>query len=270
MTTRIVTTFAATAIAALLAGCCSPFFPPPVAGGPPVIIKHPVSRIKERGTHVDFTVIATNIGPALTYQWCRNASNILDATNKTYSIEGVQVTNVASYTCKVTAGTNGSVTSFPGHLSVYYTYQTNSVVGTLVAPIGAFSSSSGVTIDGQVFDRISSNYFYFYGPNAYPQVGDFQNTTYMPRLTVDTYSTDNNTVDTGIQAQQWFGPYYRKYPNNDGVPVFSTAQPDLSKFASILLSTKVDPNKACYIVTVYYVNSTLGSNTTITFNWLYH
>jgi hypothetical protein len=257
-----------------IAGCKSPTkFPktpwPAVMlkpGGPPTILIQPISRIKERHTYVDFTVLATNAGGgALTYQWRADGSNIFDATNHTYYISAVDVTNVASYTC-VVSGT-GSVTSDPAHLSVFYTYYTNSVAGTLVAPIGAFSiANPAITLDGETFNRVSSNYFHFYGPYASPQVGDFQNTTYMPKMTVDTISPDNNQVHTGIRVWQNFDPWAKFSDANNAPP----NQPTAAKVGPLTLATAVNPDESSYRITVYYKNGTLGSNTRITFNWLYH
>ena len=231
----------------------------------PTILNQPLSRVKERGTYVDFTVIATNTGYNLTYQWRKDGTNITDATNKTFAITSAQTTNVGSYTCVVSG--NGFVTSEVANLSVYFTYIPHSVAGTLIAPVGAFATGN-ITVDGQAFDRVSSNYFSFYGPNASPQVGNFQNTTYMPKLTVDTFSPNNLQLDTGIQVRQMFFPY-GTYSNNNGAGA-PTSQPKLSKYGPITLATSSNPDNSCYRVTVYYRNATLTPGQTITFNWLYH
>lgn len=245
----------------LITPFASPKIAGPKAGVEIMIVKQPKSRLKERGTYADFTVLAVPSGAA-TFQWQKNGSNILGATNKTYSIAEVQVTNVGTYTCEVSSG-SGTTTTDPAHLSVFFTYFTNSVAGTLVAPVGAFRTGTA-TISGQTFDKISSNYFNFYGPAATGQSGDFQNTTGMPKLTVDTYSTDNNLVDTGIEIRQTTFPN-NNYPNNNGTDA-PPGQPLLSKRPPISLYS----GNSKYRVTVYYRSATMGTNTTITFNWLYH
>ena len=238
-----------------------------ITGGPPVILRQPLSRIAERGTHVDFTVIATNVGPMLTYQWHMNGTNAIPgATNRTYCIEETQMTDVAGYRVVVTG--NGSVSSDVANLSVYFTRCTNSVTGTLAAPLTAFKPGA-IMCDGTTFDQVSSNYFHFYGPNASPQVGPFQNTTGMTKLTLDTFSVDNNDVDTGIRIQKNWSPYSTLSCSNNA-PDAPISQPLLSKIGSVTLSLNSGTTQNRYRVTVFYKSATIGSNTNITFNWLYH
>ena len=248
------------ALSAFLTGCITP---PPPADGSVLIYKQPVSRIKERGTHVNFTVLATAIDTNLTYQWSRNGSNIVAATSRTYCIEGVQMSDVATYTCKVT-GTNGTfVMSEPAHLSVFYTYCTNSVAGTLGVPILSFTSGGSITIDGKTFEQVSGNYGNFYGRNCTSQTGDYQNYAHT-KLTIDTCHPDNNAVDTGIQVTKLLS--LSKWSNDQAVPSCTTSQPHLSKTSLTLTATSK------YKLSIYYDGPALSPTVQpdIKFNWHYH
>jgi len=170
--------------------------------------------------------------------------------------------NVATYTCAVTAGKNGTTVSSPAHLSVFHIYCTNSVAGTLGVPILSFSGGGSIVIDGQSFDQVSGNYGNFYGRNCNNQTGDFQNDTYT-KLTIDTYHPDNNLVNTGIQVTKLLSA--SKWTNDNGSDAPSS-QPLLSK-RSLSLS-----GLSKYKLAIFYVGPPLNPSVQpdLKFNWHYH
>jgi len=76
----------------------------------PLITTQPVSQTVCLGTSATFSVTAT--GTSLTYQWRKGSINISGATNSTYTIDSVKVSdgNTGSYSCVVICSC-GSVTS---------------------------------------------------------------------------------------------------------------------------------------------------------------
>lgn len=75
----------------------------PLGTGPIIITARPLSQNVNAGQSVSFTITAT--GPALTYQWLKNASVIAGATSATYTIPSAQTGDTATYTVRVTSGT---------------------------------------------------------------------------------------------------------------------------------------------------------------------
>lgn len=82
---------------------------------PPTIATQPPSRSAAAGTATTFTVVAN--GTTLNYQWRFNGTNIVGATNSSYTIPSVQSSNGGSYTVVVSNGA-GTVTSATAVLSV--------------------------------------------------------------------------------------------------------------------------------------------------------
>ena len=65
----------------------------------PVIIQQPVSQTLCEGNNVNFIITATE---GETYQWEEDGTNIPEATNPIFTINGVQQTNAGNYSCEVT------------------------------------------------------------------------------------------------------------------------------------------------------------------------
>jgi hypothetical protein len=63
---------------------------------PPVITAQPQSLVTNPGSNVLFSVTATDPEP-LRYQWRRNGTNIVNATNTTLALPAVQYTNAGVY-----------------------------------------------------------------------------------------------------------------------------------------------------------------------------
>jgi M6 family metalloprotease-like protein len=77
--------------------------------GLPVISSHPQRQAFSIGDSATFSVTATGAAP-LSYQWRKNAVDIPSATGSTYSIVSAQLTDVGSYSVRVSNGV-GSTTS---------------------------------------------------------------------------------------------------------------------------------------------------------------
>ena len=129
---------------------------------PPVITTQPASLNVPVGGNAAFTVGATGFSP-LQYQWFNSSGGITNATNTTFTISGVALSNADSYYAVVT-NSLGSATSLVAVLSVGYppaittnpVSQTNAVGGTVVfrgsvtgsAPIALQWLKDGVPIAG--------------------------------------------------------------------------------------------------------------------------
>jgi hypothetical protein len=240
----------------------------PEPGGPNQISNQPRSRIAEAGTLVQFSVLVTNAGPSPEYQWQFNGTNINGATKRSFCIENVQMANVGTYTVAVQG--KGSCVSDPAYLSVYTLGCSNSNQGTLQTPIGAFKTYT-YSCGGGTFNRYycptNDNGYpaLFYGPNADPQSGPFQNTSYSPTLTIDTFSPDNGAADTGLMFQNNFTPINPAVCCNDnaGGGIQSQCGP-------ITLSVNSGSASNSYRLTLLYkVPPGPPTSGKITFNWLY-
>jgi hypothetical protein len=83
----------------------------------PSITTPPQSASRYVGEPATFTVVAAGTAP-LSYQWQKDGASILNATNATFTLQNVQLSDTADYTVVVT-NWGGSVTSSPAaHLSV--------------------------------------------------------------------------------------------------------------------------------------------------------
>src|SRR5207253_2121173 len=101
------------------------------------------------------------------------------------------------------------------------------------------------------------------GPNTTPPSQDYPNLHNHTKLDVDTFSTNNPTVDTCVMIQQSFVPYSVLACNNDFTPP-PLPNTKLSKCTATLAATKK------YRVGICFQSSTLGGATTVTWNYLYH
>jgi hypothetical protein len=258
----------------VLSGCgSSPSAPAPQ------ILTQPQSQTVEKGSSsVSFSVVATNFH-LINYQWQFNGSNISGANSPTYTIpHPVDFTDVGEYRVEVW----GSPTnvSQPAMLSVYSASAAMAVgAGTLSTPIGSFTTqnptytcSSGGTFNKGYTPLYSSGQpMFFYGPNARPQTGIFQNTL-ASSLTIDTFSSDNGTADTGIRLQENWVPF-ADAGCNDNAPAGSQGETcALQSKCTIPLSQAAGPvaGKNTYRLTILYKQPP-GPPTSgkITFNWRY-
>jgi YVTN family beta-propeller protein len=86
----------------------------------PGIVTQPSSVTVNGGGTAVFSVVAAG-APPLTYQWQRNGTNIVGATNSTLTLNNVQGSDAGTYTVIVTSG-SGSTVSIPVQLAVNYAY----------------------------------------------------------------------------------------------------------------------------------------------------
>ncbi len=200
------------------------------------------------------------------YHWAKNGFLITHATNETYALTNVSTNDAATYTLFV-SGAHGQAQSAPVHLSVYTLNTNQSNGGTLTVPIGAFTfSSQQVSCSPKTFNYYKA-YVPFDGPNMTPPSPTFPNTSQSSKLVISTCSTANSsTLDTAVKVQQnWMIP-----PNpplqvacSDDASAACGPNPLLSICTNNLLAGKT------YRMTLYYIGSTLGNNTTVTFSWNY-
>jgi len=94
--------------------CCNKTPTNPVAA--PAITTQPASQTVTAGQSVTFTVVTTG-NPAPTYQWRKDGAAITGATNASYIIASVALTDAATYDVVVT-NSQGSVTSAGATLMV--------------------------------------------------------------------------------------------------------------------------------------------------------
>jgi FtsP/CotA-like multicopper oxidase with cupredoxin domain len=106
------------------------------------ITLQPVAQTVDPGSPASFTVAATGLAP-LSYQWQKNSVDILGATDPTYGIPAVALTDAGQYSCVVT-NPLGSVSSNSATLTVTHLQ--------LISPNGGESwqpgSTQTVTWDG--------------------------------------------------------------------------------------------------------------------------
>jgi len=75
----------------------------------PVFMTQPIAQTVRLGTNVDFTAAASGL-PSPVYQWQFNGTNILGATNASYALAFVDVTNAGNYSV-LASNIAGSVSS---------------------------------------------------------------------------------------------------------------------------------------------------------------
>lgn len=194
----------------------------------------------------------------LHFRWRKNGQAIPGATKSTYTLANVSIADAASYTLLLTGSTEAETA--PVHLSVYFHHSTNSNGGTMRTPIGDFINQNN-TICGATGWTKYKVYLPFDGPFKTPPVSvDYPNTSNGSKLTFDTCSVDNGSIDTAVRVRENFGLMTELCCNNDTNCGLSNAT--LSKCASVSLQT--DKN---YRVTIYLKN--VGTQPNVTFNWLY-
>lgn len=251
-----------------------------------VVLDGPYDRLNEVGTHVDFTVMATNLtGGAIHYQWYKwtglnvtNRISIPGETNNVICIENVEHSDVAGY--EVTLSSGGvEYTNRMANLSVQTILCGASVQGTVQTPVTAIQPTSGYMCGAKVF-----NYHFwpwhlgypvtFYGPflPLNQQIGPGANTTRHPRLSVMSYHTDGgtiigNSVDTAVQIFNGPGvPGSIHY--NECIDGTASAPSGYNARNELFLSYSTDAYIAAYQPVVYF--TTRPSSGVINWSWRYH
>jgi hypothetical protein len=207
-----------------------------------------------------------NFAEPLTYQWRVNGQDIPSATNSTYSIYSVALSDAASYTVVISGGLE--LETAPVHLSVFQLIFGSSNGGALSIAINDFTGGGSTSVCGGTgFDRYKT-YMQFYGSNAPNQTGQFFNTTnHFLDLTTCT-NLNGSTLDTAILFQG----------NWSGTPIIGCNDNDSGCGSNGLLSTtnnialsSSSTSSNTYRTTIYYKESTRPANVTnVTFRWYYH
>jgi hypothetical protein len=217
-TSKILALVAMAGLVAGLTGCCNLFW---TSNCPPKIAQQPQSQIVKEGDPVSFSV-AVSQPKGLSYQWQFNGTNICGATGETYTLpHRAEFADVGEYRVlvdrvlmdRVSMGGENEITlSKPAFLSIYSFSQVqfNVTAGTLSTPIGQFGNQTYTCDDGTNHGTFQKGYtpvnasgqpMFFYGPKAAPQSGLFTNLGVGSTLTIDTFSSNNGTADTGIRIQ---------------------------------------------------------------------
>jgi hypothetical protein len=107
---------------------------------PPVITVQPSNLLVLPGTNVAFGVSLTGLAPFFRYQWQFNGTNLLNATNASYTIPSVVTNNAGNYSVVVTNAA-GSATSSNAALTVVLSpkSQTNYASSTAILTATAFT-----------------------------------------------------------------------------------------------------------------------------------
>jgi hypothetical protein len=109
---------------------------PVLAATAPIITAQPIARTVTAGQTATFSVSASGTGP-LTYQWRRNATNIVGATSAAYTTAATTIADSGAAFSVIVRNSVGSVTSASATLTV---------TGVTLPPVG-----TGLT--GQYFDN---------------------------------------------------------------------------------------------------------------------
>jgi hypothetical protein len=208
----------------------------------PAVISPPASQTATPGDTAAFAVVASGL-PSLAYQWAFNGTNILGATDSSYTVTNVQYANAGTYAVFV-SNPNGSTNAQamlqvlpPGGPSIRLNGQL--AVGTVPVVASAQLTISGgftngfifYTLDGSVPTTSSPLYT---GPitltssatiEAMSLSADFQQTAVSPAVTlqiIPVYNLQTSVVGAGtISANPSNGPY----PSNSVVVLTATAAP---------------------------------------------
>jgi hypothetical protein len=238
-----------------------------------IIVQQPQSQIVKEGEKVSFSVVVSGL-KNVSYQWQFNRSNLVRAMEATYTFHRpVGFENVGEYRVLV-RGENGITLSGPAYLSVYAAAQVGNVSsGTLATPIGQFgnqtySCGQATFKKGYTPMNASGQPMFFYGPNAFPQSGLFKNPGGCTDLTIDTFSADNGTADTGIRIQNNWIPLRDACCNDDATggtyPKQSQCQLSLTNNPGRVA------NKNTYRLSILYkVPPGAPASGKVTFNWKY-
>ena len=108
----------------------------------PVITTHPQSQTVAEGSSVTLSVTATGTTP-LAFQWQRNNVNITGATEASYTISPVQLTDGASYRVRVTNQAGAAISN-----AATLTVNPNAKpIATITAPVGSLLYSAGTNLN---------------------------------------------------------------------------------------------------------------------------
>jgi hypothetical protein len=114
------------------AGKCAP--PPP-----PVILVEPGDQAVHATSNATFTVVAAE-APPLSYQWNSNTVRVVDATNSSFTITNVQLSDSGSYFSVTITNLAGTTNSRNALLTVYPAPSTHYVDANGANPIPPFAS----------------------------------------------------------------------------------------------------------------------------------
>ena len=78
---------------------------------PPTIVTQPASQTVTSGGSATFSVVASNSFPTTVYQWRKNGTGIVGATNSAYTIGSVTTNDATSYTVAVSNNYGGLISS---------------------------------------------------------------------------------------------------------------------------------------------------------------
>jgi len=239
-------------------------FAPPIVESLDTLPGHPVRTGRKVTLQVSKEALARpgKAKVAVHYQWRKDGVEIVGATNQSYEITYVTVTNVGSYTLVLTGGLEEE--SVPFHLAVYTLFENESNGGYLTIPHDSFITGSTLlcTPSGTSFDRYKV-YFPFDGPNTTPPSANFPNTSNETNLIVNTCTNFNGSpLDTAVRVMENFGDMNLKCCNNN----FACGTPN-TKLSSCTATGLL--SGMTYRVAIYYKKSTLGTNMHVTFRWKY-
>jgi sugar lactone lactonase YvrE len=134
--------------------------------GPPGIAVQPQDKTVARTYNVTFNVQATNLTP-LAYQWRKGGTNLVGATNASYSINNVQPSHAGTYSVMLT-NSLGVRTSMDAVLTVIAPYTFTTLAGKTqtfgtndgLGSAAQFNSPRGVAVDanGNLFVADHNNH----------------------------------------------------------------------------------------------------------------
>ena len=167
--------------------------------GPISIVTQPQSQtVPERGS-ATFR-IAVDGTPPYSFQWRRNGTDILDATNIVYSLSNLQVTDSTAQFSVVITGAQGTVTSDNAVLTV----APDTTLPTILLTKGSPSGTEVVVTFSEPVDPISA------GTASNYQISSAGGPLAVTGATV----SDNGTQVTLTTAQQTIGTKYTLVVNN--------------------------------------------------------
>jgi hypothetical protein len=126
---------------------------------PNLVLQQPNETIFE-GQSATISVVASGSQP-LSYQWQKNGTNILGATNAIYAISSAQVTDAGTYTVVISnsigvAATTGALLAVnPFHIT-NIVIQTNDVLITWTVPLGGTNFVQATAQLNGAFKNISA------------------------------------------------------------------------------------------------------------------
>ncbi|HBZ67805.1 MAG TPA: hypothetical protein DEO70_13305 [Bacteroidales bacterium] len=109
----------------------------------PDVVSHPVSRTRCEEDTVSFSI--TPAGDLLSFQWYHNNIAIPGATETTYSINRLSMSDAGTYYCVVTSQYCGAVTSNPASLNVIQNIAVNAAT-TNISCAGAINGAIDLTV----------------------------------------------------------------------------------------------------------------------------